>query len=83
MTKTLLIVAAVILFIPNLLKINPFTEKAYNQQEDFDPNLRRLSSVDDLSTYIDSIAAHDHIVAGSYEFVLEISRLIRQRFYHG
>jgi hypothetical protein len=83
MTKTLLIVAAVILFIPNLLKINPFTEKAYNQLEDFDPNLRRLSSVDDLSTYIDSIAAHDHILPGSYEFVLEISRLIRKRFYHG
>ncbi|MDO9376552.1 MAG: hypothetical protein Q7T76_19160 [Ferruginibacter sp.] len=83
MTKTLLILTAVILFIPNLLDINLFKEKVFNQKEQFDVGLGRLNSLPKLSEYIDSLARESKVKAGSFAYVSQISNVVRRRFFHG
>ena len=83
MTKTLLIILAVILFVPNLFTINLFEDKGYNHREEYDPKLSYINSVARLAGSVDSLAQCMDIDHGSYEYVFEITRLIRHRFYHG
>jgi hypothetical protein len=83
MTKYLLILLSLILFLPNLFHhdINPVL--AYNNIERFNPNLIYLNSLVKTEKYIDSIAATRSVATGSLDYMEIAASVIRDRFYHG
>jgi hypothetical protein len=83
MTKSLLIILTVILFVPNLIKKNIFKEKPYDNREEYEPGYAYLNTVEKLISYMDSFSAEHQVKDTSYEYVFEVSKLVRRRFYHG
>lgn len=85
MTRTLLILLAILLFLPNLFDTSFFHEEKYNNREEFNPSLSYINSLDKLDQHIDSIAIALKLNKDSarYRYVYEISKIIRERFYHG
>lgn len=71
----------------NVFEWSPPVKNKYNGVEEFDPSLKRLSSISKLAAYCDSLYANYQLSggSGSYEEVYpEIaSEIARERFYHG
>ncbi len=85
MTRTLLILLAILLFLPNLFNTSFFREAKYNNREEFNPSLSYINTLDKLTQHIDSTATALKLDkdASRYKYVCEISKIIRYRFYHG
>ena len=87
MLKPMLISAAVLLFIPNLINsdINAteYSTPAFDQKEKFDPSLSSLNTLDKLDAYITKATTQKALVSGTVEYVEEIKNCISNRFYHG
>ncbi len=81
--KTLLIVAAIVLALPNFIDTDINEKSTYNQLERFHPALTSINSIDQLEYYIDTAAVSKNIVDKSPEYILLIAYVISCRFYHG
>jgi hypothetical protein len=81
--KGLLIIFSLALLSLNFIDRDINTCLSYNRLENFEPALLRLTSMQKLENYVDSIAAKQKIVPGSYEYVQTSVTVIRKRFYHG
>lgn len=83
MQRMLLLLLAVLLFLPNLVNIDINPTLAYNQQEKYNPRLSYINSISQLEHCADSIAAVKHTGIYSFEYVENLDALIEERFYHG
>lgn len=81
--KTLLIVAAIVLAVPNFIDYDINERLAYNQLERFHPALVTINSVDMLEHYIDTAAVSKNIAVSSPEYIQLVAYVISCRFYHG
>lgn len=64
-----------------------YEKPVYNKVEEYDPSLSRLSSIDKVIVYCDSLYQVQYGAANGTDFGKNysniVSRLIRKRFYHG
>ncbi len=83
MQKILLVIAAVLLFLPNLFNkdINPTL--SYDNKESFNPHLSYINNIQKLENYVDSIAAVKKISPADFKYVELLETSIEDRFYHG
>lgn len=81
--KAFLIILSVALVLPNLINkdINPVLN--FDSKEKFNPSLGYINSPEKLEKHIDSIASKKNIDIGSYDYVMIVEDVIKQRFYHG
>jgi hypothetical protein len=61
----------------------PFSIKAQNINERYDPGLGRLTDLDRFDNYIDSLKQERNIPGNSFKEVFLINSVIERRFYHG
>jgi hypothetical protein len=83
MMKSILILLAVVLAVPNFIHKDIIGESVYNQKERFVPGLTSIQTVDHLEQYIDRAAAMKQIKPGSEAYTALIAYIISCRFYHG
>lgn len=81
--KTLLIVLAVLLAVPNFIDKDINEHLIYNNTERYHPNLISIKSTDQLEKYVDQAAASKNIDPESVEYDLLLAYIISCRFYHG
>ena len=83
MQKPLLIVIAVLLFLPNLFDKDVNACLHYDGKEKFDPKLSYINTISKLESYTDSIAAAKNLNSTDYRYVELLETVIKNRFYHG
>ena len=84
MLKPLLILASVLLLLPNIPGIQLKTSTtSYNGKEKFNPELSYINSVDKLEKYVDAAAKDKNIAFTSLEYAEILDNAIALRFYKG
>jgi hypothetical protein len=83
MAKILLPALALLLFLPNLLDLETYSLPAYDQKEQFNPQLAYINSIDMLEAHTDSLAVQQNICINSYEYAELLEAVLKDRFYHG
>lgn len=83
MQKLMLLLATLVLFLPNLYKQGVTPELQYDGMEKFDPSLTNITSIAQLQAYTDSVAVTKNISASSFNYVELLEWVIAKRFYHG
>jgi len=81
--KLMLIAISVLLALPNFLNIPLYEKPKYDNKELFDPRLGYINSIQKLIDVSDSIAKKENISQGSLSYAINVSSIIRKRFYHG
>ncbi len=83
MQKWLLPLGVILLLVPNFLNVDINHQQEAKRAELFDARLSRLSTIENLAAYADSIASSQHISSTQPEYLLLIEKIIAARFYHG
>ncbi len=87
MTRPLLILAAVLLFLPNLFRTDlnntAYATPPYDQKEKFDPSLSSINTIPGLIRHIDQLATTRGIAQQSADYAALTEDVISKRFYHG
>ena len=81
--KLLLITFSALLLLPNFLKVHLEETPQYDNKEQFDPSLAYINSTEKLIEISDSIAKQKNISTGSLAYAITVSKILRNRFYHG
>ena len=81
--KPLLITLAIVLAVPNFIRLDINEQLPYNHTERYHPLLAEINSIDKLEKYVDREAALKKIDIHSPEYALLMSYFISCRFYHG
>jgi hypothetical protein len=81
--KIALLLAAILLAIPNFINADVNETLPYDGREKFNSSLVRLRSVSALEKYIDSIATARSIKIPSPQYLEIIEGAVSSRFYHG
>lgn len=83
MQKWILPLGALLLFVINFLNVDINNHQEVKRAEHFNPALARLSSIEKLSAYTDSLASAQNISSTQPEYVVLTEKVISERFYHG
>ena len=83
MIRLILVMAAILLFLPNLIKKDINERLPFDHREKFDPELSYINSINKLEKHIDSIAASHSVSLHSLEYAVIVEEAIEKRFYHG
>ena len=83
MLRSILIIASVIMFLPNLFNKDINLQLAYDKKEKFQPFLSYINSINKLNKHIDSIASSRSVPTQSLAYVILVEEVIEMRFYHG
>ena len=67
----------------NFINVDINEKLSYDHKEQFDPRLSYLNSINKLESYIDSNENIGAVSPNSIDYVVNISKAIRYRFYHG
>lgn len=81
--KSLLILSAFLLAIPNFINMDINERFTYNHKERYIPLLSSINSIDKLEKYVDEEAAVKNIGTHTPEYALLLAYFISCRFYHG
>ncbi len=81
--KSLLVITATLLFLPNLFNIDINPSLPYDQKEKFNPRLSYINSIQKLESHLDSIAAGKKIGAADFGYMEILESIVENRFYHG
>ena len=81
--KLLLTGISLLFLLPNFFNVHLETKPQYDHKERFLPSLSYINSMDKLVEVSDSIAAKNNIPQGSLKYAINVSMIIRDRFYHG
>lgn len=83
MQKWILPLGAFLLIVPNFLNVDINHQHEPRRAEQFDASLSRLSSIEKLSAYVDSIASERHVISTDPRYLEIVESAIETRFYHG
>jgi hypothetical protein len=87
MTRTLLVITALLLLAPNFidwdLNRSDYYTPPYDNKEKYDPSLGYINSVAKLAEFVDENARQQGIEKGSLAYVVAMEDAIEKRFYHG
>ena len=81
--KLVLIALSALLLLPNFLDKHLEETPQYDHKELFDPGLAYINSTEKLIKNADSTASAKKIPQDSLAYAIMVSRIIRNRFYHG
>ncbi|MEO6405950.1 MAG: hypothetical protein ABIY51_14510 [Ferruginibacter sp.] len=83
MQKWILPLAALLLLVPNFFNVDINYHNERRPAEEFDVSLLRLSSIEKLAAYTDSLASTKNISSNHPEYLLLVENIIAKRFFHG
>ena len=81
--KLMLIAISVLLLAPNFFNVHLADKPQYDKKELFDSKLAYINSTEKLIEVADSIAAKNNTPQGSLPYAVIVSKILRERFYHG
>ncbi|MDQ6756279.1 MAG: hypothetical protein M3004_05015 [Bacteroidota bacterium] len=81
--KLLLVAISILLLLPNFFHIQLGKKPQYDHKELFNPGLAYINSIPKLIEVSDSIAKKNNIPQGTLCYAVNVSKLIKERFYHG